>query len=105
MCFFFFFFFQAEDGIRDVERSRGLGDVYKRQDYTKYESIISTCFLYSFAVSTLTKFIPSLSLLCSKFFSRDPLVDSSNTICSMGLEMISSIICFGTTASDPEAST
>ncbi len=30
---FFFFFFQAEDGIRDVERSRGLGDVYKRQDY------------------------------------------------------------------------
>ena len=22
---------QAEDGIRDVERSRGLGDVYKRQ--------------------------------------------------------------------------
>eukprot|EP00831_Metopus_contortus_P018079 TRINITY_DN17694_c0_g1_i2.p1 TRINITY_DN17694_c0_g1~~TRINITY_DN17694_c0_g1_i2.p1 ORF type:complete len:157 (+),score=52.42 TRINITY_DN17694_c0_g1_i2:86-556(+) len=30
MCFFFFFF-QAEDGIRDVERSRGLGDVYKRQ--------------------------------------------------------------------------
>ncbi|CUX14115.1 hypothetical protein BN3456_00037 [Clostridium sp. C105KSO13] len=27
----FVFFFQAEDGIRDVERSRGLGDVYKRQ--------------------------------------------------------------------------
>ncbi len=24
-----FFFFQAEDGIRDVERSRGRGDVYK----------------------------------------------------------------------------
>ena len=39
-CFFFFlffficlflFFFQAEDGIRDLVRSRGLGDVYKRQ--------------------------------------------------------------------------
>ena len=28
----FFFFFQAEDGIRDLVRSRGLGDVYKRQD-------------------------------------------------------------------------
>ena len=28
MCFFFF---QAEDGIRDLVRSRGLGDVYKRQ--------------------------------------------------------------------------
>ena len=30
-----FFFFQAEDGIRDLVRSRGLGDVYKRQgDHT-----------------------------------------------------------------------
>ena len=34
-CFFFFclyFFFQAEDGIRYLVRSRGLGDVYKRQE-------------------------------------------------------------------------
>ena len=31
-CVLFFFFFQAEDGIRDLVRSRGLGDVYKRQD-------------------------------------------------------------------------
>mgnify|MGYP003380254361 CR=1 FL=1 len=30
-CLYFFFFFQAEDGIRDLVRSRGLGDVYKRQ--------------------------------------------------------------------------
>ena len=28
---FFCFFFQAEDGIRDAQESRGLGDVYKRQ--------------------------------------------------------------------------
>ena len=28
------FFFQAEDGIRDLVRSRGLGDVYKRQVLT-----------------------------------------------------------------------
>ena len=28
------FFFQAEDGIRDLVRSRGLGDVYKRQGQT-----------------------------------------------------------------------
>ena len=37
-CFFFllfcFFFCQAEDGIRDLVRSRGLGDVYKRQAST-----------------------------------------------------------------------
>ena len=36
-----FFFFQAEDGIRDLVRSRGLGDVYKRQAvlsaYQNYE--------------------------------------------------------------------
>mgnify|MGYP002683058834 CR=1 FL=1 len=36
-CYFFvfFFFFQAEDGIRDLVRSRGLGDVYKRQAVIK----------------------------------------------------------------------
>ena len=33
--FLVFFFFQAEDGIRDLVRSRGLGDVYKRQDYIR----------------------------------------------------------------------
>ena len=33
MCVFFFF--QAEDGIRDLVRSRGLGDVYKRQSITR----------------------------------------------------------------------
>ncbi len=30
---FVYFFFQAEDGIRAAQESRGLGDVYKRQDY------------------------------------------------------------------------
>ena len=30
------FLCQAEDGIRDLVRSRGLGDVYKRQGYTGY---------------------------------------------------------------------
>ena len=34
MLYCFFFFFQAEDGIRDLVRSRGLGDVYKRQVYS-----------------------------------------------------------------------
>ena len=32
-----FFFFQAEDGIRYLVRSRGLGDVYKRQVLTSEE--------------------------------------------------------------------
>ena len=35
-----FFFFQAEDGIRDLVRSRGLGDVYKRQIHDEAPDII-----------------------------------------------------------------
>ena len=36
-----FFFFQAEDGIRDLVRSRGLGDVYKRQTENAYMAYAS----------------------------------------------------------------
>ena len=39
MCIFFFF--QAEDGIRDVERSRGLGDVCKRRMLDDFSSIFA----------------------------------------------------------------
>ena len=39
LFFFIFFFFQAEDGIRDLVRSRGLGDVYKRQAKVHSERI------------------------------------------------------------------
>ena len=35
------FFFQAEDGIRDLVRSRGLGDVYKRQVMSGYQEVIT----------------------------------------------------------------
>ena len=43
----FCFFFQAEDGIRDAQESRGLGDVYKRQlmDNKIYQTIIRYIFL------------------------------------------------------------
>ena len=37
---FFVFFFQAEDGIRDLVRSRGLGDVYKRQPSSHAEGVV-----------------------------------------------------------------
>eukprot|EP00831_Metopus_contortus_P063578 TRINITY_DN5612_c0_g1_i2.p2 TRINITY_DN5612_c0_g1~~TRINITY_DN5612_c0_g1_i2.p2 ORF type:complete len:131 (-),score=41.57 TRINITY_DN5612_c0_g1_i2:76-447(-) len=47
ILFFFFFFFQAEDGIRDVERSRGLGDVYKRQIYLLSSNVHYTLRLLS----------------------------------------------------------
>ena len=54
---------QAEDGIRDVERSRGLGDVYKRQDkesspwlaglVAKLQRLISTEFAQHCLLRTL----------------------------------------------------
>ena len=37
------FFFQAEDGIRDLVRSRGLGDVYKRQRNNQYNQRVKSC--------------------------------------------------------------
>ena len=33
-------FFQAEDGIRDLVRSRGLGDVYKRQGWRRVREAV-----------------------------------------------------------------
>ena len=42
----FCFFFQAEDGIRDAQESRGLGDVYKRQRLTYYASAASVANSY-----------------------------------------------------------
>ena len=52
--FWWRFFFQAEDGIRDFCLSRGLGDVYKRQDYTaptlKHEQLHHTTPYYRFGI-------------------------------------------------------
>ncbi len=38
-----FFFFQAEDGIRGLVRSGGLGDVYKEQDSTARAHGVCVC--------------------------------------------------------------
>ena len=48
-----FFFFQAEDGIRVLVLSRGLGDVYKRQVLI---SRLSKKLLNYYATFTETKF-------------------------------------------------
>ena len=37
------FFFQAEDGIRELVRSRGLGDVYKRREQGVREAMRAVC--------------------------------------------------------------
>ena len=49
----FFFFFQAEDGIRDLVRSRGLGDVYKRQFLLRRLWIAWTLFFNALAISVM----------------------------------------------------
>ena len=52
VCVVQIFFFQAEDGIRDAQESRGLGDVYKRQTKTRkavdcggaaFMNVLSSC--------------------------------------------------------------
>ena len=58
-CVLVFFFFQAEDGIRDLVRSRGLGDVYKRQ-------VIGFLLLISLVLSTV------LASLASSFGNSLP---------------------------------
>ena len=59
MCGFFFclfsFFFQAEDGIRDLVRSRGLGDVYKRQALTVSASSTAQKGSFALRVNQLAK--------------------------------------------------
>ena len=35
--------FQVEDGIRELVRSRGLGDVYKRQDGGFVRNVVEAC--------------------------------------------------------------
>ena len=53
-------FFQAEDGIRDQPRSRGLGDVYKRQGLNRpAPSLI----LFSSKSLLIMKFITFIPLL------------------------------------------
>ena len=73
-----FFFFQAEDGIRDLVRSRGLGDVYKRQglpsrpdlSVTRYSVMRSTRLMgrpqlwaMSVALDAQGDTVPKLSLI------------------------------------------
>ena len=48
------FFFQAEDGIRDLVRSRGLGDVYKRQVFER-STVSSVAFTFSGSGLSSTK--------------------------------------------------
>eukprot|EP00658_Telonema_sp_P-2_P041979 TRINITY_DN3007_c0_g1_i1.p1 TRINITY_DN3007_c0_g1~~TRINITY_DN3007_c0_g1_i1.p1 ORF type:complete len:252 (-),score=52.83 TRINITY_DN3007_c0_g1_i1:206-961(-) len=65
--FVFFFFFQAEDGIRDAQESRGLGDVYKRQVSTQSTGVVT---------QDNGVFLNSALMLSAKFYQN--LYDVSN---------------------------
>ena len=54
------FFLQAEDGIRDLVRSRGLGDVYKRQPLICIRTHEALCLAVTAAMS-LSKRNPLMS--------------------------------------------
>ena len=61
------FFFKAEDGIRNQVRSRGLGDVYKRQPQTlvnllqiKLPPMVWVATIFGMSLFKLTPFMPCL---------------------------------------------
>ena len=63
-----FFFFQAEDGIRDLVRSRGLGDVYKRQSSFEVNSTFSGGVLLA---TTASRSTPASNSACLTKSRRD----------------------------------
>ena len=65
------FFYQAEDGIRNLVRSRGLGDVYKRQEFERApddSSLIAAIFRLVHTIKGTSSFI-GLDRLCLLYTS------------------------------------
>ena len=81
---FFFFFFQAEDGIRDLVRSRGLGDVYKRQLLGLSGGIDSalTCVLATHALGNENV---KVLLMPSQYSSEGSVVDARDLAEKLGI--------------------
>ena len=58
----YIFFFQAEDGIRDLVRSRGLGDVYKRRQLQR-EACRTHNMMMVFVLHLMTLFIKTKTMV------------------------------------------
>ena len=74
MCsvFRFMFFFQAEDGIRDLARSRGLGDVYKRQHWLRWPgTAASTRTVFAIPCSVTTPWLARVSMWTCLLYTSD----------------------------------
>ena len=65
------FFFQAEDGIRDAQESRGLGDVYKRQMLNETPSLLTAVLLPEMKTSKpiAVRLLITLSMTCLLYTS------------------------------------
>ena len=94
MCCYYLCCFQAEDGIRDLVRSRGLGDVYKRQD--RALAVLQQASIYNSDHKGLASEYGRLALendqaqLAEKLLSRadDPLKPDWKVISAQGLSLI-----------------
>ena len=98
------FFFQAEDGIRDPEMSRGLGDVYKRQIVTMPDLIVPLLsfygFLLVFLLSTFFYLTPERTNIIltvdeirfreGVWFNRKPMAITWDNICEINYKKIKS---------------
>ena len=65
------FFFQAEDGIRDLVRSRGLGDVYKRQVLAGSLYFLAAALMAYRYIHTSWLQITGFLLLCTHVYLLD----------------------------------
>ena len=64
------FFFQAEDGIRYLVRSRGLGDVYKRQSLPNLPDSLDDLNCSQNLISSLPPLPPALKTLISVSYTH-----------------------------------
>ena len=67
-----YFVFQAEDGIRDLVRSRGLGDVYKRQHAAFGGAVVAYLMGISFFIGAgLWSFMAALLINACLLYTSD----------------------------------
>ena len=85
------FFFQAEDGIRDLVRSRGLGDVYKRQDNKEIAMLPPRALWVSIVIALVFSFV----LIFQPAIAQTP--DGSATVSGVVVDEVSGMPVAGAT--------
>ena len=83
------FFFQAEDGIRYLVRSRGLGDVYKRQENITYRKLFYNLGGYAWGIGVLLS-LAGVFIILGKIVKKYP--DRKYTPKLLGLFLACSLL-------------